>query len=230
MIASTRTAPRTFHSLFYAALYWVDHSKFGDVSSTIPDEMERLFDQDKPHFATWVWLYDIDYPWGGHVSTTRPTEPETTPLYYAVLCGFRGLVEHLLSIRPEDINPNGGYYGTPLHAALSRRPIDISLLLLQHGADINALDEDELSPLHDASRSGRGDIVQLLLEHHADVNLPNGDRETPLWLASCEGELEVARIFLQNGADVELCDKQGRAVMNVTSANGHPRNGTITTR
>jgi hypothetical protein len=36
----------------YAARHWVDHSKFEDVLSSIQDLMERLFDQDKPHFAT----------------------------------------------------------------------------------------------------------------------------------------------------------------------------------
>jgi hypothetical protein len=43
----------------YASRYWVDHAKFEGASSSIQDLMERLFDPEKPHFATWVWLYDV---------------------------------------------------------------------------------------------------------------------------------------------------------------------------
>jgi hypothetical protein len=201
----------------YAAQYWVDHSKLGNVSSSMLDDMERLFDQDKPHFATWVWLYDKDYPFKGHVSTASPTKPKATPLYYAVLCGFRDLVQRLIGTRPEDVNSIGGYYVTPLHAALVKGHTEITILLLQHGADSNALDRDKISPLQKATRSGRVDIVQLLLEHHADVNLPNEYGQTPLWLASSEGELEVARLLLRNGADAELRDNLGQTPLKTAS-------------
>ena len=100
---------KDFPLTFYAAQYWVEHIKFGNVSSIVLDGMVPLFDGDKPQFATWVWLHDIDYPWKGHVSTTRPTKPKTTPLYYAVLCGFWSLVERLIDTRPEDVNVIGGY-------------------------------------------------------------------------------------------------------------------------
>jgi len=46
----------------YAAQHWVDHGRFENVSSSIQDAMERLFDMDEPSFATWIWIYDIDYP------------------------------------------------------------------------------------------------------------------------------------------------------------------------
>jgi len=206
---------------FYAAQYWLDHTKFENVLSCVLDDVERLFDQDKPQFATWVWLYDIDHPWKEHLSTARPKSTATTPLYYAVLCGFRSLVERLLGIRPDDVNSSGGYYGTPLHAALAKRLIDIALLLLEHGADINALDSDKCSPLLKMSGGRSNDVVQLLLEHHADVNMMNKDNETSLWLASSEGEVEVAQLLLQHGADIELCDNQGRSAINTASENGH---------
>ncbi len=39
------------HLAPYAARHWVDHARFGDVSSDIQEVMERLFDPAKPHFA-----------------------------------------------------------------------------------------------------------------------------------------------------------------------------------
>src|SRR6201999_3584859 len=67
----------------YAARHWVDHAKFGGVSSVIQSAMEQLFDSDKPHFAAWLWLYDIDCHWLEPMSTNHPTRPKATPLYYA---------------------------------------------------------------------------------------------------------------------------------------------------
>jgi hypothetical protein len=81
----------------YAARHWVDHAQFRNVPLHIHEAMERLFDTAKPHFAAWVWLYDIDRYWIEPMSKTHPTRPEAVQLYYAALCGFRGLVEHLIA-------------------------------------------------------------------------------------------------------------------------------------
>ena len=116
----------------YASRYWVDHAKCEGVSSSILDLMDRLFDPKKPHFATWIWLYDIDRPWEGHMTTERPKELTATPLYYASLCGFRNLVEYLATTRPSDIKARGGVYDTPLHAACIKRELDTARTLLEH--------------------------------------------------------------------------------------------------
>src|SRR6266478_7405709 len=88
----------------YAAQHWVDHAQYRDVSSHLHDAMERLFDPARPHFAAWVWLYDVDHHWIGPMSTKHPTGPEAVPLYYASLCGFRGLVEYLITAHSSDVN------------------------------------------------------------------------------------------------------------------------------
>ena len=38
----------------YAAQYWDTHARFENASSRIKDGMECLFDEDKPHFASWL--------------------------------------------------------------------------------------------------------------------------------------------------------------------------------
>jgi hypothetical protein len=43
--------------------------------------MEHLFE---PHFATWVWLHDVDLYWIEPMSTTHPTAPEAVPLHYVL--------------------------------------------------------------------------------------------------------------------------------------------------
>jgi ankyrin repeat protein len=206
----------------YAARHWVDHGQFGDVSLNIEDLMERLFDIEEPSFSTWIWIYDIDYPFRQHMFEDRPPRPEAVPLYYATLCGFHNLVEHLITDHPGDINAKGGAHGSAVNAALVKRRVKIALLLLEHGADVNILDASDYTPLGIASQSGRRDNVELLIEHHADVNLANlimGD--TPLFMAACQGELEIAGVLLRHGATVDFPNKTGWTPTKGASRYGH---------
>ena len=62
--------------------------------------MVCLFDADKPHFTTWLWIYNEDQR-GRSMITMRPKKPEAVPLYYAAWFGFRDLAEHLIVEHPE---------------------------------------------------------------------------------------------------------------------------------
>jgi hypothetical protein len=93
----------------YAAQHWIDHARFGNVSLQVQSMMEHLFDLSKSHFPAWVWLYDFDHHWLEPMSEIRPTQPSATPLYYASLCGLRGLVENFVVTHPHDVNARGGF-------------------------------------------------------------------------------------------------------------------------
>src|SRR5260221_992344 len=44
----------------YASEHWTAHAQFEYVSSRLRKGMEYLFDPDRPHFKTWITLYDVD--------------------------------------------------------------------------------------------------------------------------------------------------------------------------
>src|SRR5216683_7211684 len=222
-----KTSMNNFPLAIYAARYWVDHAQFDNVSSSIKEAMQRLFDSAKPHFATWVWVYDIDYPSREIMFAAHPTPPEAVPLYYATLCGFRGVVKHLIVIRPQDVSAEGGYYCTPLHAAIFNGNIDIMRLLLEHGADATAFPVNfygistPQSPLHEATRRGRLDMMELLLDNHADVNVQDRRGRTQLFEASLGGDLEVAQLLLRHGAASDTHDVDGWTPLMAAAHNGH---------
>jgi hypothetical protein len=197
----------------YAAQHWVYHGQFTKVSPGIMEEMKCLFDQTKPYFSRWVSMHDIDSPLRKHMYATQfaasPIRPVAAPLYYAIICGFRDLTEHLVVTFPHLVNAMGGHSATPLHAAVTTRNVDITLLLLEHGAEVNTLDDEGWSPLHRASRSRDLDVLELLLEHQAYINLPGKDGETPLFLASRDGDAEVVQALLRYGAVVDAPEKNG---------------------
>ena len=100
----------------YAARYWVDHAQFGSVSICIQEAMKFLFDEEKPHWAAWIRVHNIDVSWLWY---TPPGDAKGAfPLYYAALCGFYDPVKHLIGKCPEHINVRGGLLVTPLVAAL----------------------------------------------------------------------------------------------------------------
>jgi ankyrin repeat protein len=74
---------------------------------------------------------------------------------------------------------------TPLHHACGRGDELIAKLLLERGADVNALDEHGMSALHVATLNGKGDVAKLLLSHGAstrqrDVSLRAGCPAPPI--------------------------------------------------
>jgi ankyrin repeat protein len=90
---------------------------------------------------------------------------------------------------------------TPLHYASKNasdgRIIDI---LVNHGADVNALDDAGTSPLIHASFRGAFDIVKKLLEHKADVTIKDSTLDTALSVAHEKGFDSIIQLLKEAGA------------------------------
>jgi ankyrin repeat protein len=202
------TSARSIPLAVYAAEYWVSHAQIRGVSSRIMRTTKTLFDLDRPHFAAWVWLYDIDRP---NRSLTREDTP--TPLYYSALCGFYDLVEHLVKKHSQHVNTIGGEHDYPLVAALHGGHIRVAELLYQHGAVLDVQGREDQT-LHrvvtDWPEKLAVGAVQFLLEHGADINARRKDLLTPLHLAVLRGDLEMARVLIDHGANVNAENNQGQ--------------------
>jgi ankyrin repeat protein len=98
---------------------------------------------------------------------------------------------------------------TTLHAACKRSDPDPAFaeLLIEHGADINAVTKvSKTTPLHNAVSSAA--VVQLLLKEGASVDPQDSDGETPLMLACANrNSARVVEILIQAGADPMIKDK-----------------------
>ena len=202
----------------YAAEHWVIHAKYENVSSCLQKAMEYLFDLDKPYFAAWKELHDIDTDslLGSTLYYFTPyPKSDAVPLYYAALCGFQDLVEHLIIKYPQHVDIHGGYYVTPLVAALSGEHFQIAKILHDNGAHPNIKGFRGGSPLHSAVFHGHLRMVQVLLEHKADVNARTDAGKAPLHFFPIEFFVDglltpshisrlhnVVLFLLEHGADV----------------------------
>jgi ankyrin repeat protein len=192
----------------YAAQYWPTHARFENASSRIKNGMERLFDVDKPHFATWLWIHNEDLG-GRSMTTMSPEKPEAVPLYYAAMLGFRDLAEHLIAKHPEHINARGGYSVTPMHVAARAGHANVLSLLLEHGAGMEVLDREGVTPLYRASWYGKLEAGEFLLDCGADINARGNSGATPLSGALCEGHFDFARMLIKRGASINTHGTSG---------------------
>ena len=207
----------------YAAEYWVRHAQCEDVMSRIKG-MEDLFDPDKPYFAAWCKLYDMDTdPSMSSVFflfTPNSRSGAGTPLYYAALCGFSSLVEQLIVKYPLDVNAIGGYYMIPAVAALARRHFQLARVLYRAGSSVEARGKFGNSPLHSVACHGVIVMVQVLLDCGVDVNIRNDLGHTPLYYALPHINAGAARLLLDRGADPNLGTKTGNTPLHEASKYG----------
>ena len=218
---------RMDHPALYAAEHWTTHAQFGEVSSRLHKGMEYLFDANKPHFNVWLTLCDIDtFPKFGSTFSLFALHDKSpaAPLYYAALCGFHDLVEHLITKNPQDVNVDGGCYVRSLVAALAGRHFQTADLLRQNGADLHVRGNEWRSPLHAAAHSGNLEVVRILIEYdHADINARDGTEGTPLhWASSGQyfKDGSVLRFLLEHGADINVRSQDGWTPLHVASHYG----------
>jgi ankyrin repeat protein len=119
----------------------------------------------------------------------------------------------MLVERNADIHVRNEFGTTPLHLATSawvkRDQVDIMQVLLDHGANPNARDDDDATPLHNSSwwektyhvpRRGTVEGVRLLIKHGAIIDAEDNQGRTPLQLALDYGRDDIAACLKEHGA------------------------------
>ena len=105
----------------------------------------------------------------------------------------------------------------PLHWACDRGNTEIAKLLIEYGADVNAIGIGT-SPLHWACHRGNTEMAKLLIEHGADVNASEYGR-TQLHRAIDMCEREIVKLLIEYGADVNAKDESGWTPLDIAKAN-----------
>ncbi|XP_017357906.1 B-cell lymphoma 3 protein [Cebus imitator] len=94
---------------------------------------------------------------------------------------------------------------TALHVAVNTECQETVQLLLERGADIDAVDiKSGRSPLIHAVENNSLNMVQLLLQHGANVNAQMYSGSSALHSASGRGLLPLVRTLVRSGADSSL--------------------------
>ena len=105
------------------------------------------------------------------------------------------------------------------------RVLELIEILVEYGADVDAVDKRGEAPLHYATRCGNEDTAWFLLANGATVDADPVCRErTPLHVAAACGHAEVASLLVkEGGAELFSTDAQGRTPKQVAVAEGRER-------
>jgi ankyrin repeat protein len=130
-------------------------------------------------------------------------------VFEAAALGRTDRLRELLDEDPSRANAFGDDGFHPLGLACFFGHVDAARLLLQRGADVNALsrnDRIQTAAIHAAAASEakdeatRYELVKLALDHGADPNLPQGGGFRAIDAARQNGDKRVENLLLERGA------------------------------
>ena len=168
------------------------------------------------------------------IDVNLPDERGRTCLHFAASYGQKKIVESLLE-RGALVNartyPNRTSYSrgitgkdswtTPLHIAAGRGLPNTVGVLLKHGADLHATDDDGYKAFYIAAQEGHANVIKVLFEHGSEVSeSPEGRGLALLTNVRRKNEI-VVRLLLENGADAERDTDWGKKVLEAAMHRKH---------
>ena len=123
-----------------------------------------------------------------------------TALGLASFFGHLHLVKLLLDKGANpNIASNNQFKVAPIHSACAISNLEITELLIQHGADVNAKQMQGVTPLHSAVHNGQTKLSKLLIDNGAEINAKTDNGETPLFMAKEKNFQETAELLINHG-------------------------------
>ena len=152
--------------------------------------------------------------------------PGQETVFEAAAFGRVARLEELLSEQPELARSWSEDGFTPLHLACFSGGAETTRLLVERGADVEALSTAsfaKMRPLGTAAFARDHASARFLLEAGADPNGPGEGGFTPLHTAAQNGDAELVRLLLQHGADAGTTASDGRTPADLAPAGTWPK-------
>ncbi len=125
-----------------------------------------------------------------------------TVLGLAAFFGHAALVDLLLANGAQvNVSSRNPLKVMPLHSSVAARQLGISRALLEHGANVNAAQQDDYTPLHEAAGNGDIKMIELLFAHGADTTAQLTNGLTPFDTAMKAGHIAVAELIQKHSLE-----------------------------
>ncbi len=147
-----------------------------------------------------------------------------TPLLHSIMHNTENTISIARMILEKGGNPNLGMPNgfTPLMGAVQMNDLDVALLLLEHGADVNARQQNNgPSALSVAVALGHEEMVALLLANKADINVGVNAHTSLIAYACMLARADVMEHLIQYGAPVDTRDSRSNVTPLHVTATGN---------
>jgi uncharacterized protein len=121
-------------------------------------------------------------------------------VHQAALDGDNATIKELLQANPSLVNIGDYDKNTPLHLAAMHGHADTAKLLLDDGANVNALNTAGMTALHLAAKAGFLDVVKVLVNAKPDLSIKDSRGWTALVWAENAHHDDIATFLKENGA------------------------------
>ncbi len=103
---------------------------------------------------------------------------------------------------------------------IKQKMFDTVSLLLENGADVNAIGKDGITALITAvNKKDNLEIIELLLKYKADVNAKDNGGITALMVAVFKDQEDAFKLLINYGADVDARSNEGSSIADFASNN-----------
>ncbi|KAL2797362.1 ankyrin repeat-containing domain protein [Aspergillus keveii] len=133
-----------------------------------------------------------------------------TPLQAAVL-KIQGPTIRYLVENGADIAVQGGVYTYAICAAAWAGDLEIFELLVDRGANLEAIQRSNLRPVHFATYSP--ELLQICLDRGVDITVRDRLGHEPLHIAALHGNAVSARLLLEAGANINAVAANGATAL-----------------
>lgn len=146
-----------------------------------------------------------------------------TALLAATRDSLQGRAEAVMTLISNGANPlvTDAEGNTALHGAvLSDEPI-VAAMLLDAGADLNAVNRAGLTPLATACRAANWPLAKFLLERGAKTQLAGAEPALVAAASLADDDPEGIRLLLKHRAAINAVDARQRSALMTAAAEGH---------
>ena len=146
-----------------------------------------------------------------------------TCLIIASRFGHTETVRYLVGLKDVDVNHADTSGFAALHYAVQQNHPDVMQVLIDAGADIEAMEEKGRSPLHVACLSGSLAVVKMLLKAGAGVCVLSNGGSTCLHFAAHHGHTEIVRYLVDlPEVDVNHQGMNDQSALHYAARQRHP--------
>ena len=110
---------------------------------------------------------------------------------------------------------------TPLHMAAYYGHPAVTSTLIEHGANVDAIDLHQQTPLHVATESGHSTVTSILISNGANTTDIDKNQQTPLHLAAKSGHTAVVSTLVEQGANTAAIDFNQQTPLHLAAKSGY---------